>query len=463
MFMRSLAAAFCAFALVFSLFTSPPALSQEAAEKTFSTEQLDQMLAPVALYPDEVLANVLMASTYPLDVVQAARWIKEPQNKKLKGDALSKALEAKSWDPSIKALTLFPEVLNLMSDQLEWTQNLGDAFLAQEDDVFARVQYLRQKADVAGNLKSNKQQTVKKEVNPETKVEYIVIEPAQPDYVYVPVYQPTVVYGSWWYPSYPPYYWNWYPGASLVNGLFWGAGFAIANDIWGWNRFNWNRGDIDIDINRYNNINVNRPAITNNTWQHNPAHRGPVPYRDKATRDKFAKDTNLRDKSKDFSGFDKGSLDKTRDIDRVKDKLGETADGKFKDKAKDLDLNRDKIKDKTKDLDLNRDNLKDKTKDLDLNRDKLKDKSAAGNKLKDVDRPKTKDIKPSTRDIKAPTRDIKKIDRPTPKALDVKPKAQVQKHVDRGGASRAAARAHPKARAGGGGGGGRKGGGGRRR
>jgi len=478
--MRSLTAAFCAIALLFTYVAAQPALSQDAPQRSFSTEELDQMLAPVALYPDEVLANVLMAATYPLDVVQAARWIKEPQNKKLKGEALTKALEPKAWDPSIKALTQFPEVLGMMSDQLEWTQNLGDAFLGQEDDVFARVQFLRQKADVAGNLKSNKQQTVKKEVNPETRVEYIVIEPARPEYVYVPVYQPTVVYGSWWYPSYPPYYWNPYPGASFVNGLFWGAGVAVANEIWGWNRFDWNRGDIDIDVNRYNNININninRTAITNNKWEHNSLHRGPVPYRDKATRDKFAKDNKLRDKSKDFSGFDKGSLDKTRDIDRVKDKLGNSSGDKIrdktkdldpnrdnlKDKTKDLDLNRDKMKDKTKDLDLSRDNLKDKSKDLNLNRDKMKDKAASsGSKLKDVDRPKTKDVKAPTRDVKTPTRDVKKsVDRPSPKALDVKPKAQVQKHVDRGGASRAAARSHPKARSGGGGGARRGGGGGR--
>lgn len=424
-----------------------PASAQETSEKTFSTEQLDQMLAPVALYPDEVLANVLMAATYPLDVVQAARWRKEPANKKLKDDALTKALESKSWDPSIKALTLFPEVLDLMSDQLEWTQSLGDAFLAQEDDVFARVQYLRQKADAAGNLKSNKQQTVKKETNPETKVQYIVIEPAVPEYVYIPVYQPTVVYGSWWYPSYPPYYWNWYPGASFVNGLFWGAGFAIANEIWGWNSFDWYRGNIDININRYNNINVNRPAINNNVWQHNPTHRGPVPYRDKGTRDKFAKDTNLRDKSKDFSGYDKSKLDKTRDVDRVKDKLGDTSGDKIKDKTKDFD------RDKAKDLAGDRGGQA-KDKMPDRGGDKIKDKagSGAGDKLKDrpADRPKTKDVKPS-----AATKDLKKsAGRPTAKALDVKPKAQVQKHVDRGGASRAAAKSHPKARGGGGGGGG---------
>ncbi len=417
-----------------------PAYGQDAGQKTFSTEQLDQMLAPVALYPDEVLANVLMASTYPLDVVQAARWRAEPSNKKLKGDALAKALEGKAWDPSIKALTLFPEVLDLMSAQLEWTQSLGDAFLAQEDELFARVQYLRQKAEAAGNLKSNKQQTVKKQSNPQTQVEYIVIEPAKPEYVYIPVYQPTVVYGTWWYPSYPPYSWNWYPGASFVNGMFWGAGFAIANDIWGWNRFDWNGGNIDIDVNRYNDININRTAISNNVWQHNPTNRGPVPYRDKATREKFAKDTKVRDKSKDFSGFDRDTMDKTRDADRIKEKLGESSGGKMKDRAKDVD------RDRADALAGDRGGqLKDKKPDR--GGDKVKDRPA--------DRPKTKDVKPpkASRDVRKPSA------KPAASALDVKPKAQVQKQVDRGAASRAAARSHPAARGGGGGsrGGGRGG------
>ena len=398
---------------------------------TFKTEQLDQMLAPIALYPDELLANVLMASTYPLDVVQAARWRKEPANKKLKDDALAKALEAKAWDPSIKALTQFPDVLEMMSDQLEWTQELGDAFLAQEEDVFARVQFLRQKADAAGNLKTNKEQKVRKETSSQTRTEYIIIEPATPEYIYVPVYQPTVVYGSWWYPSYPPYYWNWYPGATFVNGLYWGAGFAIANNIWGWGNCNWSRGHIDIDVNRYNNINVNRPPISNNRWEHNAAHRGPVPYRDKGTRDKFAKNDKLRDTKKDFRGFDKDKLDKAGGVDRVKDKLGEGAGDKFKDKAGDR------------------------------GGDKLGDKG--------VDRPKAKQAdlksKPATREV---TRDVKKTSaKPASKALDVKPRAQVQKHADRGAASRTAARAHPQAGRGGGGGGGgggraRGGGGGRR-
>ncbi len=436
--------------LVLTVFTQgfvPAANAQDDAAKTFSTEQLDQMLAPVALYPDELLANVLMAATYPLDVVQAARWRKEAANKKITGDALAKALEQKAWDPSVKALTQFPDVLDTMSDKLDWTQSLGDAFLAQESDVFARVQFLRQKAEAAGNLKSNKQQTVKRETNTETRTEYIVIQPASPQYVYVPVYQPTVVYGPWWYPAYPPYYWNYYPGATFVNGLYWGAGFAVANQIWGWNNFNWRGGHIDIDVNRYNNININRPPISNNRWEHNAAHRGAVPYRDKATREKYAKNDKLRDKNKDFSGFDKsnldkGGLDKTRDVDRVKDKLGEGGGDKFKDKAGGI----------------SGDNFKDKAGDR--TGDKLKDKGGdrIGDKVKDksIDRPATKDLK-----AKAPTRDLPKAaSRPQAKALDVQPRAKVQKQVDRGGASRAAARSHPQARAGGGGGGAKRGGGG---
>ena len=279
------------------------------------------MLAPVALYPDEVLSNVLMASTYPLEVVQAARWIKEPANSKLKDEALAKALEAKTWDPSVKALTQFPDLLQTMSDKLEWTQKLGDAFLAQQDDVFARIQFLRQKADEAGNLKSNKQQKVtKKQVTPEssgssgsgsakstTYTTYYVIEPVSPQVVYVPVYQPTVVYGSWWYPSYPPYYWNsWYPGSAFVSGVVWGAGFAVAGSLWGWNNCNWNHGDIDIDVNRYNNINVNRDKITSNTWNHNPQHRGAVPYRDAGSREKFAKNDKMTKARDDLRGFDNG-------------------------------------------------------------------------------------------------------------------------------------------------------------
>ena len=382
--------------------------AQEAA--TFKTEELDQMLAPIALYPDDLLSNVLMASTYPLEVVQAARWRAEPANTKLQGDALAKALEAQSWDPSVKSLVQFPDVLQTMSEKLEWTQKLGDAFLAQQDDVMDRIQFLRKKAEAAGNLKTNSQQKVAKQDD------YIVIEPASPDVVYVPVYQPTVVYGDWWYPSYPPYYWYWgRPASAFVSGFFWGTGFAVANSLWGWGHCDWRHRNIDINVNRYNRINVNRTQITSNTWKHDAAHRGSVPYRDKASREKFGKGSNLTEALKDFRGFDDG---KTRD--RVQGKLSEGGAGNVKDRIS----------------------------------------SGSGSKITN---------KAGT---KAATNIPKKTAaRPASTALDVKPASQVKRQVDRGSASRKAASSHA-ARAGsrggggarrGGSGGGRGGGGGRRR
>ena len=299
-----------------------PVLAQDTKLKK---EELDQLLAPIALYPDDLLTNVLMASTYPLDVVQAARWRKEPANAKIKGDALVKELQPKDWDPSIKALVQFPDVLETMSDKLDWTQKLGDAFLAQQDEVLDEIQFLRQKAEAAGNLKSNKQQTVSTEAGAAGQ-EVIVIEPASPEMVYVPVYEPTVVYGSWWYPDYPPYYWS-YPGASYVNGFFWGTGIAIAGSIWGWNHFDWRHHDINVDVNRWNNINVNRSKITSGKWEHNAAHRGAVPYKNKEVREKYGKTERTREASKDFRGFDNG-LDKS--------KIGGGAAPKLQDKAGDL-------------------------------------------------------------------------------------------------------------------------------
>ena len=172
-------------------------LAQSGGEqKTFKQEELDQMIAPIALYPDSLLTQILMASTYPLEVVQADRWAK--QNKDMKGDALAKALEAQPWDPSVKSLVNFPQVLAMMSEKLDWTQKLGDAFLAQQKDVMGTVQKLRAKAQAAGNLKTTKEQVVKVEK------EVIIIEPANPQVVYVPTYNPTVVYGAWPYPAYPP-------------------------------------------------------------------------------------------------------------------------------------------------------------------------------------------------------------------------------------------------------------------
>lgn len=374
----------------------PPVVNaQEAANaKPFKTEQLDQMLAPIALYPDELLTTVLMASTYPLEVVQASRWRKEAANAKLAGDALTKALEAKDWDPSVKTLVQFPDVLHTMSDKLDWTQKLGDAFLAQQADVMDRVQFLRKKADEAGSLKSNKQQKVTKQTN------YIIIESAVPQTVYVPVYQPTVVYGAWWYPSYPPYYWPpVYPGAAFVSGFFWGAGFAVANSLWGWGRCDWHRHDVNINVNKFNNINVNRAKITSNTWRHDPKHRGAVPYRDKGSRDKYrAGDKARRDAAKDFRGFD--------DKKQMRDKAGA--------------------------------NLKDRKPDLSDRRGDAKPKDRAGPaKDKHVKSDRSRDV-PASRD-KPVKRDVKQArpkQRDTGHAFDVKRGSDVRRNVSRGHASR---------------------------
>ncbi|MBA2125881.1 DUF3300 domain-containing protein [Hyphomicrobium methylovorum] len=260
---------------VLLIFVMIGAAPSRADDQKFTKQQLDQMLAPIALYPDDLLSNVLMAATYPLDVVEAERWRSVPENASLQGEALVDALKSKTWDPSIKAIVQFPDVLKMMSDQLDWTQNLGNAFLAQQDQVMDQVQFLRSKADSSGHLRTNSQQTVTRQDGA------YIIRPANPDTVYVPIYEPSVVYGSWWYPDYPPYYWG-YPGAVFTDGFFWGAtGIAIASGIWGWNHWDWHNRRIDIDTNRWNRIDVNRRNISNNVWKHDPKHRGDFKRGDK--------------------------------------------------------------------------------------------------------------------------------------------------------------------------------------
>jgi hypothetical protein len=275
-----------------------PAPTPPGSGETFKQEQLDQMLAPIALYPDALLSQVLMASTYPLEIVEAARWLE--QNKALKGDALSDALKSQPWDESVKSLTAFPEVLDRMNQDIAWTQKLGDAFLGQQQQVMDTVQGLRKKADAAGNLKSNEQQKVTVENS------YITVEPANPQVIYVPTYQPTVVYGAWPYPAYPPYYPPYWaaPGAAFVNGVFWGVGIAAGAALWG--GFNWNNHDVNINVNRYNNF--NHTNISNSNWQHNVAHREGVPYRDNASRTKYGNvDRQAAQAREQFRGHE-GSL-----------------------------------------------------------------------------------------------------------------------------------------------------------
>ena len=289
------------------LLLMPQALAaqSESKEKPFKQEELDQLLAPIALYPDSLMAQILMASTYPLEVVEAGRWAKK--NKDLKGDALAAALEKQDWDPSVKSLVNFPQVLDMMNEKLDWTQKLGDAFLAQQKEVMDTVQKLRAKAEAQGNLKTTDQQNVVVEKETQT----IIIESANPQVVYVPTYNPTVVYGSWWYPAYPPYYY--YPpgyvaGAALLS---FGVGVAVGA-AWGyaWGGCNWRGGDVDIDINRNTNINNNidrskyQDKVTSGQggrgeWKHDPEHRKGVSYRDQDTAQKFDRGASRDAKSRE--------------------------------------------------------------------------------------------------------------------------------------------------------------------
>ena len=235
------------------------------------------MLAPIALYPDSLLAQILVASTYPLEVVEADRWVK--RNKNLKGDQLNDALDKTNWDLSVKALAPFPDVLSMMSDKLEWTQKLGDAFLAQQTQVMDTIQNLRGKARAQGNLQDTREQKVI------VQGDAIEIQPANPSVIYVPTYNPTVVYGSWWYPSYPPYYYN--PvGATVAAGVFGFAAGVAVGAAWnsGWGSWNWGGHDVNVNANRNVNVNRNNVNVSNiqtSKWQHDSSHRKGVAYRDR--------------------------------------------------------------------------------------------------------------------------------------------------------------------------------------
>ncbi len=286
-------------AVAVSLVRPGPAFAQED-RKPFTPEELDQMLAPIALYSDALLSQVLMAATYPLEVVEAARW--SQANPALKGDAAVAAVKDKGWDVSVKSLVAFPPILAQMNDHLDWTQKLGDAMVGQQQDVAASIQRLRGRAADAGNLESTKEQAVKVETQGSERV--VVIEQADPQIVYVPSYNPTWAYGPWPYPSYPPFYWPF--GGALARGFMWGLGFAAAGAIFGgWNWGGGNNNYVNINSNRATNIdrNFNRNNIGDgNRWQHRPEHRKGVAYRDQATRDRFGQSRPGADQRQQFRG-----------------------------------------------------------------------------------------------------------------------------------------------------------------
>ncbi|MGE5166219.1 MAG: DUF3300 domain-containing protein [Sphingobacteriales bacterium] len=258
---------------------------QQPQQQALSQEEIQQLVAPIALYPDALLAQVLTASTYPLEVAMAARW--SEKNPNLKGAALEEAMQKQPWDPSVKGLTSVPQVLAMMNEKLDWTNQLGEAFLAQPDDIQNAVQALRAKADAAGNLKSSKEQKVRRVAATPSPgyvgpPEYIVIEPVEPDYIYVPVYDPVVVYGvGYWSPAYVPFFW--YPPWWTVGPAF-GFGAALFVGPALWYHYNWGYGGFAaIQTNtalysKFNKVNISGGGQFQN-WKFDPAHHGGVQFK----------------------------------------------------------------------------------------------------------------------------------------------------------------------------------------
>jgi hypothetical protein len=260
-----------------------------------SDGQLDQLTAPIALYPDPLIGQILTAATYPLEVVEAYRWLQDPVNAALKGDALSAALQQQSWDLSVKSLVPFPQVLQMMDSNLEWTERIGDAFLAQQAPLMDSIQRLRGRAAASGALKSTPQQTVA------TEGQQIEIEPANPDVVYVPYYDPGVIFGPWAWAEYPPFYFL--PPAGIVIGaglwLGFGLGFPILGPFWGWDRWDWGHHGFNV-VGGYGGLRAG-------AWAHDPAHRRGVPYRNAGLSGRFQAQSEAA--RRDVRGFPAAARD----------------------------------------------------------------------------------------------------------------------------------------------------------
>jgi len=291
-------------ALVAALSAAPLAIvplhaqaqAQAQAQRNYSQAELDQMLAPIALYPDPLLSQILMASTYPIEVVEAARWTRA--NPGLKGDAAVRAVQNEDWDPSVKSLVAFPQILQRMDEQLEWTRSLGDAFLAQEPQVMEEVQVLRQRAHAAGNLRSDSQ------IHVEQQGRTIIVQPASPQVVYVPYYDPLVVYGTWWWPAYQPVVWAPWPGyvrpyhSAVSVGLWWGAPVSVSVGFF-FGNFDWHQRHVRVvhptayyyrpPVVVVNRTVVNRTVVVERgRWQHDPHHRRQVEYRAPEVKQRYA-------------------------------------------------------------------------------------------------------------------------------------------------------------------------------
>ena len=278
-----------------------PAAPQTKTASPLSPARLGQMLAPIALYPDDLLADVLAAATYPLYVVEAARWLQDPQNAALKGDQLFAALQQKSWDPSVKSLALFPRILRMLDANLEWTEQLGEAYLADPAALMDAVQRLRRRAQAAGRLVTTPQEIVHTEQEPTRIEESITIEAPSPEVVYVPICDPSFAYGPWPYPDFPPFS-PAFAGAT-IGGCGWISGPIIVPFV-----LNFRTRHIEIDRKRLALFDRNRDRdrdrdhALGEEWRHDPGHRGNVPYRDAAVSAMFGSGTPVANFNPAFRG-----------------------------------------------------------------------------------------------------------------------------------------------------------------
>jgi hypothetical protein len=314
----------------------PEAVQQppQPAAQQLGQGELEKLLAPIALYPDDLVAQILTAATYPIEVVEASRWVSAHTN--LRGNALQDAMQQQPWDPSVKGLTAVPQVLAMMNDKLDWTQQLGEAFLAQPNDVSNAIQQLRGKAQANGNLKSSDKVRVSSVappgppppppgpvpvgvdpalLPPPPPPEYIVIEPVEPDVYYVPIYDPYAVYGPWLWPAYAPFYW--YPPGYVVGAAVIGfsVGFFVGSALWC--HYNWGGGwgghwggPVTVNVVRYNQFNRTHFVAERNgfsNWQFNAAHRGTVGFQNAALRQQFGGPNALQGTRGTFQGNLKGT------------------------------------------------------------------------------------------------------------------------------------------------------------
>jgi Protein of unknown function (DUF3300) len=279
-----------------------PGADSAAKQAVIPPDQLDALVAPIALYPDNLLAQVMVASTYPLEIVQLHQWLQKNKDIQKDQKKLTEKVAKQPWDPSIQAMAPLPDVVKWLADDVQWTTDLGNAFLAQQKDVMAAVQRMRQKAQAKGALKSTEQVTVQTQTVESQSV--IVIQQSNPQVIYVPSYDPVYVYGPPVYPYPPIYYPPYYSTGAVVaaGAVAFGVGVAMGaawGGGWGWG-CGWGGGDVDINVNNNFNRNTNiqggnrtniqggnRVNAGNNKWQHNPTHRGGAPYGDRGTANKF--------------------------------------------------------------------------------------------------------------------------------------------------------------------------------